>query len=67
MLVDYDLDDGKGTELVRELKLHQANMPIVGISSHQNGNAALLAAGAVVTCSKMEFSRIRLVLDQLIM
>lgn len=58
VLVDFDLDDGKGDVLVRELK--SAGFPgrIVGISSHEPGNAALLAAGAHTTCAKSAFSRI---------
>lgn len=55
-LVDYDLPDGKGDSLVGELR--EAGLVVIGISSHGRGNAAILAAGAHASCSKMEFERI---------
>jgi DNA-binding response OmpR family regulator len=58
VLVDYDLDDGKGAELVRELQSRRPRPFIVAVSSHDEGNAAMLAAGADAVCGKMEFSRI---------
>lgn len=63
LLVDYDLDDGKGDELVREL--HESGSPIavIGVSSHDEGNTALLRAGAVAICSKMNFDTIQGVIN----
>lgn len=63
LLVDYDLDDGKGDELVRELRASGSRVVVVGVSSHDEGNAALLKAGAVTVCSKMNFDRIQSVID----
>jgi DNA-binding response OmpR family regulator len=58
LLVDYDLDDGKGATLVRELRDAGNKIRIIGVSAREEGNAALLQAGADVICSKMEFNRI---------
>lgn len=58
LLVDYDLDDGKGDELVRELRASGNAVPIIAVSSHDEGNAALLEAGATSVCSKEQFARI---------
>jgi DNA-binding response OmpR family regulator len=55
VLLDYDLDDGKGVEPIQELQ-GQARCPIlVAVSSHQASNDALVAAGAHAVCSKMQF------------
>ena len=59
LLVDYDLVDGKGEELVRELREAGNKIRIVGVSAREEGNAALLHAGANAICSKMEFNRIQ--------
>jgi DNA-binding response OmpR family regulator len=59
LLVDYDLDDGKGEELVRELREAGNKIRIVGVSAREEGNVALLHAGVDVICSKMEFNRIQ--------
>jgi DNA-binding response OmpR family regulator len=59
LLVDYDLDDGKGEELVRELRQAGNKIRIIGVSAHEEGNAALLHAGVDAICSKMEFNRIQ--------
>ena len=48
LLVDYNLDDGKGDERVRELTAPGRTILVIGVSSHDEGNAALLRAGAVV-------------------
>jgi len=57
-MVDYDLDDGKGDAFVAWLRENQPNVPIVAVSSHDQGNAALLRAGALTTCAKLDFRRI---------
>ena len=59
LLVDYDLDDGKGDALVREFHASGKAVPVIGVSSHDEGNTALLRAGAVAVCSKMEFDQIQ--------
>jgi CheY-like chemotaxis protein len=63
LLVDYDLDDGKGDELVRELRLSGDPILIIGVSSHDDGNAALMRAGATAVCSKMELDTIQQVIN----
>jgi DNA-binding response OmpR family regulator len=62
LLMDYDLDDGKGEELVKELRRKNSNLRIIGVSSHERGNAALLDAGADAICSKMNFDHIQEIL-----
>ena len=58
ILVDYDLDDGKGDELVAWLREKNFSGRIIGVSSHAEGNEALLRAGADAICPKLEFSKI---------
>ena len=65
VLSDYDLDDGKGNEFVRECHAAHPRLPIIAVSSHDAGNEALAAAGAAAVCSKMEFDRIQAVMDGL--
>ena len=62
VLSDYDLDDGKGEEFVRECRAARPGLPIIAVSSHEAGNAALTAAGASAVCSKMQFDRIQQVI-----
>jgi len=64
-LVDYDLDDGKGDEIVLELRRVFPGLAIVATSSHEEGNWALMAAGAHVICGKLEFDGIGKVLEEL--
>ncbi len=66
VLVDYDLDDGKGDELVKELQSQSHRPLVIAVSSHQTGNDALVAAGADAVCSKMQFSNIETVFAQLL-
>jgi DNA-binding response OmpR family regulator len=64
VLLYYDLDDGKGTELV-SLVLSLPKRPLlVAASSHLEGNTRLLQAGADVICGKTEFARIGEVLER---
>jgi CheY-like chemotaxis protein len=65
VLSDYDLDDGKGDEFVRECRAMLPNVPIIAVSSHEAGNAALMNAGASTVCSKMEFDHIEQVIQKL--
>jgi DNA-binding response OmpR family regulator len=62
LLVDYDLDDGKGTELIEALRQRNNKVRIIGVSAHKRGNDALLQAGADAICSKMTFDRIQEIL-----
>ena len=65
LLVDYDLDDGKGDELVRACRVLHPELRIIAVSAHDAGNAALLKAGAGAVCGKMEFEKIQSVIDNL--
>src|SRR5437763_5350189 len=65
VLIDFDLDDGKGEELVRELRPAPGRPWVVAASSHEAGNQALAAAGADAVCGKLQFARIGEVLGQL--
>ena len=58
VMLDYDLDDGKGTELVREIIERPSRPQLIATSSHLRGNQALLDAGADAVCSKMNFADI---------
>ena len=65
VLSDYDLDDGKGETFVRECRATHPGLPVIAVSSHEAGNAALVAAGASAVCSKMEFDHIEEVIGGL--
>jgi CheY-like chemotaxis protein len=62
-IVDYDLDDGKGDELVRICRAKHPTLKIIAGSSHESGNAALVRAGASAVCGKMEFDKIAAVIE----
>jgi CheY-like chemotaxis protein len=64
VLVDYDLDDGKGDAVVRRLRESGFQGPIIAVSSHDDGNAALLTAGASVACKKSRFREVPALLQQ---
>jgi DNA-binding response OmpR family regulator len=64
VLVDYDLDDGKGEMFVRECRARYPQLPIIAVSSHDAGNAALVNAGACAVCSKMNFDRIQEIISR---
>jgi CheY-like chemotaxis protein len=64
VLVDFDLDDGKGEELVAELCAGGFAGKIVAVSAYDEGNARLLAAGADAVCSKGRFREIRRLLPE---
>ena len=59
LLVDYDLDDGKGAELVQEVRMNGSAVRIIGVSAREEGNEALTQAGADAVCSKHNFDRIQ--------
>jgi|SRR6266545_4535930 len=58
LIVDYDLDDGKGDELVRACRVLYPALRMIAGSSHDAGNAALMKAGASAVCGKMDFDKI---------
>ena len=66
IISDYDLDDGKGEEFVRECHAAHPSLPIIAASSHDAGNAALVKAGASAVCGKMEFDHIQEVITELV-
>lgn len=63
VLVDYDLDDGKGVEVVEAAKSLLPPPIIIAISAHDAGNEALMKAGAGAICKKAQFHKIGEVLD----
>jgi DNA-binding response OmpR family regulator len=63
LLVDFDLDDGKGAELVQSLRSSGHPIVIIAVSARSEGNDALVKAGANAVCSKMEFDGIQGVID----
>jgi DNA-binding response OmpR family regulator len=66
MIVDYDLDDGKGDQLIREVCHLYPTIRIIACSAHEFGNASLVKAGASAVCGKMEFDRIQQVIATLL-
>jgi DNA-binding response OmpR family regulator len=58
VLVDSDLEDYKGTDLVMYIRGSGYDIPIIGISAKDDGNQELIAAGANDTCNKMHLDRI---------
>lgn len=65
LLIDFDLDDGKGVELVLELASRNPRPKLVAVSAFDEKNQAMLKAGADAACSKLQFSRIGQVLAEL--
>lgn len=65
VLLDYDLDDGKGDGLVAFVRQLPARVAVIAASSHADGNAALMAAGADADCPKTRFAEIEAVLASL--
>ena len=64
VLVDYDLDDGKGTDLVLKLQDISNRPKVIAVSSHDEGNAALKHAGADAICCKQDIQSIESVISQ---
>ena len=58
MLVDYDLDDGKGAEIVGEIASITPRPKIIAVSSRDDGNDFLTEAGADAICCKIHFHKI---------
>lgn len=59
VLVDYDLDDAKGDVLVAWLRRTGFAGPVVAVSARDEGNEALMRAGASGVCRKGDFHLIR--------
>src|SRR2546423_15479388 len=59
VLLDYDLDDGKGASLVEFIHQLPTVPVVVATSAHEDGNGFLLAAGADAGCPKGRFAAIR--------
>ena len=64
VLLDYDLPDGKGTDLFSMLDALPARPVVIAISSHAEGNDKLVEAGADLVCSKMRFGEMEAKLEQ---
>jgi DNA-binding NarL/FixJ family response regulator len=64
VLLDYDLDDGKGVTLLECLAKLPVQPVVVATSAHDAGNEALVAAGADVACPKGRFTEIDAVLSR---
>ena len=58
IFLDYDLDDGKGAELLMDLCSMSLRSYVIAVSAHHAGNMALLKAGANEICGKLHFSKI---------
>ena len=65
VLLDYDLDDGKGIEIIPLLQKLNNKPKIIAVSAHEEGNNALLAAGADAVCYKKDISKIGSVIKSL--
>lgn len=57
-LIDYDLDNGKGDELIHRIRTEASPIYIISVSAHQNGNKANIQAGANACCPKHTFDKI---------
>lgn len=64
-LVDYDLDDGKGAEVVRFIREQEFDGVVIGTSARERGNAALVEAGVDGVCPKASFRNIEQVIDRI--
>lgn len=62
VLLDYDLDDGKGDTLVAFIRESSPSSVVIATSAHRDGNEALLRAGADATCPKGQFATIETVI-----
>ena len=58
VLVDYDLDDGKGSEVIRYIRDRDINTKTIAVSSHKKGNDHMASLGANAVCEKMRFKNI---------
>jgi len=63
VLLDYDLQDGKGIELFPTLDVLGIRPIVIATSSHARGNHKLREAGAAFVCAKKEFANIEAALQ----
>ena len=66
VLVDFDLDDGLGTDLVQRMRAEGYQGLMVAVSAKEEGNKVLVREGADVACNKLEFGSLRGLLDSLL-
>jgi two-component system OmpR family response regulator len=62
VLLDQDLDDGKGASLISFIRELPDRPVVIAASAHEAGNETLLAAGADLVCPKTQFAEIESVL-----
>ncbi|MBK9973165.1 MAG: response regulator [Planctomycetes bacterium] len=65
VLLDDQLDDGRGEELALELRAQGTHPTIIGVSAYEDLNAALVRAGADAACGKLQFSQIEALIRSL--
>jgi CheY-like chemotaxis protein len=65
LLVDHDLPDGIGPEVIAHARQLGVDSDAVAVSAHAAGNEALERAGARVRCPKARFHEIAAVLAAL--
>ena len=65
VLLDYDLPDGKGSELLEEIQRQQLAVRVIAVSSREENNARLLELGADAVVSKLKFGDMIDALEQL--
>ncbi|WP_434419230.1 response regulator [Nannocystis pusilla] len=65
LLVDHDLPDGRGPEVVEYARARGILSDVIAVSSHEAGNEALERAGALARCPKGRFHEIGAVLTAL--
>jgi CheY-like chemotaxis protein len=63
VLLDHDLEDGKGPSLVGFIRALPRPPAVIAVSAHEEGNRALLQAGADAVCGKMHFAQVDAVLS----
>jgi CheY-like chemotaxis protein len=66
VLVDYDLEDGKGATVVEHIRQLPGQVAVVAASAHEDGNEALLAAGGDAVCPKVRFAEIEAILKSVV-
>ncbi len=58
ILVDYQLSDGLGEDLIREIVDTKLRSKVVAVSANAENNSRLMEAGAIGAVSKNEFSKL---------
>lgn len=58
VLLDYDLDDGKGIELLDNIRTHYPTAKVIAVSAIDTNNIALQKAGVHAVCAKRDFASI---------